>query len=307
MRSHRAALVPGVTLAIALLATTPARAADADTERARALFHEAGELERVGRWTDAQNRLRAALRLRETPQLHYALGWALENDDKLLEARIAYETASRLGREVTGGEEVTHLAAERLADVRRKTPVIKVRVTSTADAGARVLVDGREVRRDDDVAVVTVNPGSHVLRIERGPDAFEQIAYVGRGEVRQVDLADADVAMQDSAQDRHAPAPSGLQTSPRPGQRDNVLPWLMVSGGVALVAGGGAMLLATRANDEPGQAFGLALGGAGLVAGVVGAVLLLRDVEPSAKDRPRGVASASPVPGGAMATAAFVF
>ncbi|MBX3198486.1 MAG: hypothetical protein KF894_10170 [Labilithrix sp.] len=319
MRSHRSALVPGVTLAIALLATTPARAADADTERARALFHEAGELERIGRWGDAQNRLRAALRLRETPQLHYALGWALENDDKLLEARAAYETAARLGREHPSGAEAARLAAERLADVESKTPVIKVRVSGAARAQARVLVDGREVKREDNVATIAVNPGAHVIRVERGADdPVEQIAYVGRGALRTVDVtATADVAVRDSAQDRHGQAPSGSTASANRPHGDNVLPWLMVSGGVAFVAGGGALLLSGSAKDEARQAFGLTLGGVGLVAGVVGAVLLLRDEEPSGTDRPRGsatdrphgraIASAGPVPGGAIATAAFTF
>jgi hypothetical protein len=64
--------------------------------RARALFDEAGELERQGQWSAAQERLRAAIRIHETPHLRYALGWALENDDKLLEARVQYETALRL-------------------------------------------------------------------------------------------------------------------------------------------------------------------------------------------------------------------
>ncbi|MBX3265013.1 MAG: hypothetical protein KF782_35400 [Labilithrix sp.] len=307
MRSNRSTLAVGVTLAIALL-PAPARAADADTERARALFHEAGELERLGRWADAQSRLRAALRLRETPQLHYALGWALENDDKLLEARAAYETAARLGRERPNGEEVARLAAERLADVERKTPVIKVRVAGAERASARVLIDGRDVKRDNDVATTAVNPGAHVIRVERGADdAFEQIAYVGRSAIRTVDVDEADVPVRDSAQDRHARAPSAPPATRSAPRNDNVLPWLMVSGGAAFVAGGGALLLSANGNDEAKQAFGLTLGGAGLVAGVVGAVLLLRGEDTSAKDRPRGSASAAPVPGGAVATAAFTF
>src|SRR5262249_22650549 len=82
---------------VGIARTATATAPTTTTEpRARALFDEAGALERCGQWAAAQERLRAALRLRETPQLHFALGWALENEDKLIEAKLEYETAARL-------------------------------------------------------------------------------------------------------------------------------------------------------------------------------------------------------------------
>lgn len=342
-----------------------ARAADADTERARALFEEAGELERHGQWGAAQERLRAALRLRETPQLFYALGWALENDDKLMEAKAEYETAARLGRERPGGEEAVRLATARLADLDRKMPLIKVRVVGGAKSNTRVIVDGREVKRDDDVATAPVNPGSHVIRVERGADgAVEQMVYVGRGTVRTVDVDAGDaVAVRDSAHERHGRAPSRSGAPLRmsvasdrgkQGDRDSVVPWLLLSGGLAFLAGGGALLISAdadadtrdamqarwclatsctgtsatrpetaeaagyrRAASEAAdtgntkQAFGLALGGAGLIAGTVGALLLLRgDGERESgtpRARARTSATASPLPGGGIASASFAF
>ena len=337
-----------------------AHAADADTERARALFEEAGELERHGQWGAAQERLRAALRLRETPQLYYALGWALENDDKLIEARAEYETAVRLGRERSGAEEAVRLATARLADLDRKMPILKVRVAGAARSNTRVIVDGREVKREEDVATTPVNPGSHVIRIERGGDgAIEQMVYVGRSTVRTVDVDAGDaVAVRNTAQARHGRAPSRSSapvrtTTAETARGDNVLPWLLLSGGVAFVAGGGALLLSANADantrdamqarwctatacngtsatrretaeaagyrraasdaadtGNTKQAFGLALGGVGVIAGTVGAVLLLRgDGEHSEKAAPRARAraGAAPLPGGGMATASFSF
>ncbi|MBN9165609.1 MAG: hypothetical protein BGO98_42005 [Myxococcales bacterium 68-20] len=362
--SRSSAIAAGILVGFALFGTTaPARAADPDTERARALFDEAGELERHGRWGAAQERLRAALGLRETPHLYYALGWALENDDKLLEAKVAYETAARLGRERPGGEEAARLAAGRLTDLEKKTPSLKVHVTGAASSKARVMVDGSEVKCEDDVAKTLVNPGSHVVRVEReSKPTFEQVVYVGRGSVRTLEIEGDGVATRNGTRERHGPSPARSRASSAPPQTgehgDSVLPWLLLSGGLAFIAGGAALLVsadadtntrekmqarwcnvtactgtgtgttATRAETAEAaeyrraatdaldtastkQAFGLGLGGAGLVAGTVGAILLLRGEKTVEKDHqrphPRARAGAAPLPGGGMATATFSF
>lgn len=238
-------------LAVAATHAAPVYAADLDTERARALFDEAGELERHGQWNAAQERLRAALRLRDTPQLHYALGWALENEDKLLEARVEYETAVRLGRERRGADEVVELSTSRLADLEKKMPIIKVRLVGKSRRDARVVVDGREVKQEDGLASTPANPGSHVIRVEAGvSEAIEQMVYVGRSTVRTVDVDAGElVAPRDTAQNGHAvaaPRQSAAATSAAPASRDDqgggALPWLLVGGGVAGVIGGAALL-----------------------------------------------------------------
>jgi hypothetical protein len=133
---------------------------------------------------------------------------------------------------------------------------------------------------------------------------------------------------------------------------DGVLPWLLLSGGLAFIAGGGALLISADAdaderdvlrarwceatacsgasatrpesaeaagyrraaseapdNGNTKQAIGLALGGAGLVAGTVGAILLVRGDGDGREGKPRARAraSAAPLPGGGMATAVFSF
>jgi tetratricopeptide (TPR) repeat protein len=132
------AWIPCIAIALALASSSSAFAGG-DTERARALFDEAGALERQGQWAAAQDRLRAALRLRETPQLYFALGWELENDDKLLEAKAEYDTAIRLGAGRPNAEEAVRLATARLVDLEKKTPVLKLRI----EGAGRVYVDGR--------------------------------------------------------------------------------------------------------------------------------------------------------------------
>jgi hypothetical protein len=347
-------------LFLALGESLTARAADPGTERARALFEQAGEFERRGQWAAAQEQLRSALHLRETPQLHYALGWALENDDKLLDARAEYEAAARLGRERPGGDEAVRLATTRLTELDKKTPLIKVRLLGGAKASGRVFVDGHEVKREEDVASTPVNPGSHVVRVERnGTNANEQMVYVGRGAVRLVEIEAGDVPvlpLKPSAPPRRAPLRSTVPASaPVTNERGNMLlPFLLVSGGIAFSATGAALLLsadsdadvrdsmqtrwcaatactrsegprrettdaagyrraAIAADDAAAtkQALGLVLGGAGLVAGTIGVILLLngQDGAPRkntrANTRPR--AGAATLPGGGAATAAFSF
>lgn len=249
--------VPRFAALILLVCLPRAAWAEGDTERARALFDEAGALERQGQWGAAQEKLRAALRLRETPQLYYALGWALENDDKLLEAKTEYETAIRLGTNKPNAEEAVRLATARLLDLERKTPVIKVRIAGRGASTARLFVDGRETRRssgaDAREEATLVNPGSHVVRVERGaaPEATEQMVYVSRGSVKIVDVdAGETEAARDSAQERHAPSLRMGRAADERDKRDVVLPWVLVGGGLAFVAGGSALLFSSSSDSD---------------------------------------------------------
>jgi hypothetical protein len=242
-------------LAIGLTLPNVARA-DADTERARALFDEAGALERQGQWGAAQDRLRAALRLKETPQLYYALGWALENDDKLLEAKTEYEMAIRLGNGRANAEEAVRLATARLVDLERKTPLIKLRISGRA----RVFIDGRELPNPSGAAIreesAPVNPGSHVLRVEpasptRSRDVTEQMIYVGRSSVRTIDVdALEGVAARTNLQGRH-----DVTIRERSLGSDRVLPWVLLGGGALFVAGGTALLVSSSDDGDRRDAY----------------------------------------------------
>jgi len=231
--------------------------ADADTDRARALFDEAGELERQGQWAAAQERLRAALRLKETPQLCYALGWALENDDKLLEAKTEYEMAIRLGTGRANAEEAVRLATARLVDLERKTPVIKLRIRGRA----RVFIDGRELPSSGTSTPheehAPVNPGSHILRVAQGApgaETTEQMVYVGRSSTRVIDIdANETGATRTGPRERHS-ITVAERTSSR-GSADRVLPWVLLGGGALFVAGGAALLVSSADDGDRRDAF----------------------------------------------------
>lgn len=248
VRVHRT-IAPSLLAAATLLAAAPARAEDPDTARARALFERAGELERQGQWTAAQDKLRLAIKIRETPHLRYALGWALENDDKLLEAKAEYETAARLARGRAGADEVSRLAAGRLEEVERKTPRVEIRVADRS-GGARVVVDGHTTPLAGDVVTVPVNPGSRVVRVERtGRPAYEQLVYVPRGMVRVVEVPGGGVAARTGEEERHDAAARWASPVLRPeSARPHALPVVLTAAGAALAIGGGALFASSAAD-----------------------------------------------------------
>ncbi|MBS2014935.1 MAG: hypothetical protein JST00_18740 [Deltaproteobacteria bacterium] len=125
-RHFLAPVVVALSLSIADRAS-----ADDDLQRARALFDEAGELEKQGHWSAAQDRLRAALRIRETPHLHYALGWALENGGDAEEARSEYDLARRLAGPA-GAPDVEKLSGQRIEALDREKARAKKSSTSVS-------------------------------------------------------------------------------------------------------------------------------------------------------------------------------
>ena len=334
LRSHL-----GAPLLVATLCLAPTARAQGDLDRARALFDQAGELERQGQWAAAQDHLRAALRIRETPNLRYALGWALENDDHLLEARTEYELALRLAQRA-GTDEVSALATARIAEVDRKTPLVQVRIRGQLARDTRVFVDGREVAIRGDAGTLPVDPGSRLVRIERAERATtEQTVSVGRGVLRVVEVkGDDSVAVFDE---------NGAVTDRKP----TVLPWVLVGGGGALVITGIALFVSSsgdaRTRDDKTaqwcdatacangaatlpetpqaalmrreaydatsrgttkQIVGGVLGGVGAVGIGVGVYLLLHRASGKETAKASRVSvDASPVTGGASAAASFVF
>lgn len=333
---------------MSVLALAPvARATEAgDLERARALFDEAGELERQGNWNAAQDRLREALRVRETPHLRYALGWALENGDRLIEARTEYEVALRLAQR-GGAEEVTKLASTRISEVDRKIPLVQIKVRGALAKDTHVLVDGREVIVHGEIGTVPVDPGPRVVRVERaGKSPTEETVPVTQGVFRVVEVQGDENAVLGA---------DGATTAPR--SHASAVPWVLIGAGGAAVIGGVALFVsssndvnardaamqqwcdatacvgttatrpetsdaaalrreaydaASRGNTK--QVIGAIVGGAGVASIAVGTYMLVkhggeRADSPRAARRARAGlrVDAAPLPGGAMAGAALTF
>ena len=318
-----------------------------DLDRARALFDEAGELERQSSWDAAQDRLREALRIRETPHLRYALGWALENGGRLLEARTEYEVALRLAQR-GGAEEVTRLASTRISEVDRKIPLVQIKVRGALAKDTHVLVDGREVVVHGEIGTVPVDPGQRVVRIERaGKSASEETVPVTQGVFRVVEVQGDENAML------------GGDTPPTVTRSHaSALPWVLIGAGGAAVIGGVALFVsssndvsarvsamqrwcdatacvgttATRAETPDAaelrreaydaasrgntkQVIGSIVGGVGVVSIAVGTYMLVKHGGERAESARAAAAAgraalrvdAAPLPGGAMDGAALMF
>ncbi|MBX3191686.1 MAG: tetratricopeptide repeat protein [Labilithrix sp.] len=287
----------GVVVIALLLAHGGSAAAADDLSRARALFDEAGELERQGRWDAAQDRLRAAIRIRETPHLRYALGWALENDEKLLEARTEYELALRLARRGSV-EEVTRLATARIAEVDRKTPLVQIRVRGRLLPTTRISVEGRPVAVRDDAGTVSVDPGSRVVRVERRSKGISDRTITVRPGVLRVVEVEGDEMPPPSVARSAALAKGVAPDRAQPA----ALPWVLVAGGGALTLGATGLLVSSPSGAWTQDAAAAAMGTAGLVSLGVGTLMLLS----SARDEPRRArVDVTPTIGGARATIAF--
>lgn len=321
-----------------------ASAQPTDLDRARTLFDEAGELERKGDWAAAQDRLRAALRIRETPHLRYALGWALENSDRLIEARTEYEVALRLAQR-GGADEVSRLASTRISEVDRKIPLVQIRVKGALAKDTHVLVDGREVRVHGDLGTLPVDPGTRSIRVERtGKAPSEETVTVQQGVLKVVEVQGDEGVVLDSS----FPVVADSRSS------GSVLPWVLVGGGGALVLGGVLLFVAsssdvsdrdasmqqwcdatacvggttaTRPESAEAAAFrreaydaasqgntkqilGAVIGGVGIAGIAVGTYMLVKNREQA--DAPRAARSGlrvdgAPLPGGGMASASLVF
>jgi hypothetical protein len=298
-------VLPRARLAATLIVVTTlsvARAASAETadlQRARQLFDEAGELELQGQWAAAQDRLRAALAIRETPHLRYALGWALENGGRLLDARSEYELALRLARR-DGVAEVSKIAAARVAEVERKIPLVQFRVRGTLAKETRVLVDGRDVFVGVNGGTAQVDPGTRVVRIERNGEATTELSFaMAQGGLHVIDVHGDTVP---------AAATDGGHDSPASGSR--TLPWVLVGGGAALVASGAFVFVSSADEGSTKPVAGALIGGAGLASLAAGAYLLLarRDRgETTPAGRRAFELHGAPLHGGAVAGATLTF
>lgn len=334
-------------LVIATLAMSRAARADpSDLQRARVLFDEAGELELQGQWNAAEDRLRAALRIRETPHLRYALGWALENGGHLLEARTEYELALRLARR-DGAPDVSRIAATRVAEVERKIPLVQIRVRGALAKDTRVIVDGRDVVVGPNGGTTQVDPGTRIVRIERGGETATELSFsIAQGALRVVDVR-GDAGATDAAA---SPNDGGGDSG---GGGGRTLPWILIGGGGALALGGTLLFVssasdaasrdessrrwcdatacadgaATRAETAEAAAFrreaydaasrgntkqiaGAVVGGLGLASLVAGTYLLLTARERTESRRTARSAlalEAAPLKGGAMAGASLTF
>lgn len=256
-----------------------ARADQPDLVRARALWDEAGQLERRGDFQAAAERLREAIAIRDTPQLRYALGWALEHDGRLAEARASYELAERRARGTA--DDVARLAHERrVALDARATPAGEARQPGASPVPIRV-----------------VEPPPRPPASDRAGGSALPWALVGTGAALAVGSVALVVASLSDTRARDVALGEWCTATACVGGREATLP--ETERAAALRAD--AERAASAGNTK--QAFAAVLGGAAVVGIAAGAVLLFRR-----DDGARSLAvGAAPTGGGAFATGTLRF
>jgi hypothetical protein len=172
-RSSRAVLL-SVTLALGpagALAQTAKEASDSsgDVARARDLFREATRLESQGKWPEAEDRLRQAIQVKETPGLRYHLAFCLEEQGKLVEALAGYDRARELITQGTPAPDVEKLLEPARERVLSRIAHLKVLLAQQIP-GAKLLIDDRESPLAEEVLL---DPGAHRVELRApGHDSF---------------------------------------------------------------------------------------------------------------------------------------
>ena len=158
---HRAVLAAAI--AAATLAPSPVCAQSArDLAVARQAFREGEDAENKGDLTRALERFSAALRVKETPQLHVRIGAVQEKMGKLLDAAASY----RRGLEkATSLPAVAKVAKEQLEAVALLIPTVIIEAPS-APPGLVITLDGAPVPAGTFGARTPLDPGEHHLHAE---------------------------------------------------------------------------------------------------------------------------------------------
>ncbi len=151
--------------------------------RREALFSEATALSEQGRWREAADKIRQVLAMRSSPKALVALGYALINLDRLIEARM---TLLRAREEATATKRTAALtmADAALARLETLTPRVTFRPRDDAPVTA-VEVDGHPAELLG--GEVAIDPGEHRLVVHAGDGAWETVVTLQRGERVTVD------------------------------------------------------------------------------------------------------------------------
>ena len=237
-----------IAFAFAALATTAgeprAGAQPAKTEERRTqLFNEGKQLFEAGKLAQAAEKFREVIAIRSAPRALIALGLALENQGKYLEARGVYAHAFTEARDDNVTEDMETIKSA-LGLLAQKIPTVTVR----APGG----VPDVEVRVDGAIAqaatAVDVDPGAHTI-VVTAPNAtkFEATVRVADAEHR---VLDATIALLSHGGGK----PSGSVVVPLPPPSRSWSPpiatWVVSGVGLVAMGAGAAFWTAGRSKED---------------------------------------------------------
>jgi hypothetical protein len=252
------ALLTSASIAPPAAGQAPA-AGTADHEAQRkALYIQASDAARAGRWAAAKERLLAALAIRSSPKLLFSLAQAEEKLGQVASAQADYAHSIE-GAANAGEGDVVQACEEAQRALSARVP--HVRIVLSGASGASAALDDKPVAVGTAVAV---DPGSHRLVVS-APGMGTVTTSVSVVEGQQIDVP---VQMEPaSASPSLAPAPSAaLAATPQGPTRagddaraSGASPWRtvgLVMAGVGVVGAGVGIAVALDAKSKYNRATG---------------------------------------------------
>lgn len=222
----------------------PPPGASADIEAARALFREAVDDARQGRWNEARDRYARSLALHDDPVTRYSLAVTDLEIGRLVEARDGFQTYLAQTERSSAGRDYRDDAHRALDALEPRVPSIEVTI-APPDVESSILVDGTPIagRRFD------LDPGPHWIEVTAdGYARHTEDVTLREGEHRTLSVT------------LDAVEPSVLPTAEPPERPGDAFPTgpvvLMAAGGAVGLTGLGVGLAAVgrasgRADDDP--------------------------------------------------------
>lgn len=245
--SGRAALA--AALCAALLRGAPARAdGAADVEAARELFIEGSRFAARDLWADARDRFERSLALRRSALTLYSLGVAQRNTGRLVEALDSFRAF--LAEPSTPASRPYEVPARDAASaLSKRIARMDIRIEPAQARAGKVLLDGVPIPAEALGQARAVNPGKRVVVASATgfrPARVEVVLVEGEHASVRLVLERARLAEDPAAP---GPALSGPDApAGPPAAPSRALPFTLIAGGTAMLAGGAALGL-TAVND----------------------------------------------------------
>jgi len=180
---------------------------------ARQAFETAVRLESAQRWTEATQKLREALAVKDTPGLRFHIAHCETEQGLLVEAELDYGRASELIAKGAKAPDVQRLLAPASAALKPRVPRVSVELPSDVLAPVAT-IDGKVFSPSELALGVPLNPGHHALLVSAsGRRTFRRSLELKEGEQPELHAELPPAAAPGPAQ----AAPPSVQAPPMTG------------------------------------------------------------------------------------------
>jgi len=213
---------------------------------AKKWFSDALALEEKKQFAEALTLFKKAMDVKRTPQIVFHVALCELETNALAEALVDFERAIEIAKS-EGNDQVESAANAELTKLKPRVPTFVLTVKGDARP-TRLTLDDGELALSTLGTPMPVNPGQHRVAAEFETGKTEQtfqVAERGKAKLELVPPAASSEPTPAPTPAPSAPPPSASPVSPGappPPQADqgssNVLPWVVLGGGVLVTAGG---------------------------------------------------------------------